>query len=313
LQLPSDQAGAPLRLLPDPVKLTHGDAYALYEKAGAALPATLDDRQVMTWAKLKPAELPMAQVKSVLASVASALAFTEQAARCQTCNWPAGKITAPPRMDLSVYRKLAALLCVKASSEMAANNHAQALNTLQTTLSMARHLGEAPTLIHGLVGVAITAITCRPIATYGEQAGAPSLYRALSDLPAPFIDLEKLIQAEIDNLDQHPQVNALNKSFFKKNLESTHERVRVLGKRQDRDLAILQCIEALRLHAARHRGALPQSLDQIKDLTVPLDPLHDKPFAYSCTQGTALLESPPPEGDGPKTGRQYEIAIAKSQ
>jgi len=311
--LPSNPAGNSLRLLPDPAALTDGDAYALYEKARAALPATLDDRQVMTWARLKPAELPMAQVKSVLASVASALKFTEQAARCRTCNWPDGKSPAPTGMDLSVFRKLAALLCVKATSEMAANHHDQALKTLQTNLSMARHLGDAPTLIHGLVGVAITALTSRPIAAYGEQAGAPSLYWALSELPAPFIDLEKLMQAEIDNLDKHPQVNALNKSAHKKHLESGHERVRVLGKRQERDLAILQCIEALRLHAARHRGALPQRLDQIKDLTVPLDPLHDKAFAYTCTQGTALLEGPPSQGDGPKAGRQYEITIAKTQ
>ena len=50
--------------------------------------------------------------------------------------------------------------------------------------------------------------------------------------------------------------------------------------RMDRRVAALRCVEAVRLYAAAHDGKLPPSLDEIKDVPVPRDPVDDKPFGY---------------------------------
>jgi hypothetical protein len=61
--------------------------------------------------------------------------------------------------------------------------------------------------------------------------------------------------------------------------------------RLERQLDLLQCLEAIRLYAAAHDGAFPPSLDAIVDAPPPLDPSTGKPFAYTVTGGTATLEA----------------------
>jgi hypothetical protein len=58
--------------------------------------------------------------------------------------------------------------------------------------------------------------------------------------------------------------------------------------RLDQQLAILQTVEALRLHAATH-GGLPESLADLP-VPAPLDPATGRPIAYSVTGNRALLE-----------------------
>ncbi len=66
--------------------------------------------------------------------------------------------------------------------------------------------------------------------------------------------------------------------------------------RVDRSIAALRCVEAVRLHAAAHAGALPASLDEIEDAPVPADPFTGQPFGYRLADGRALLTSPPVPG-----------------
>jgi hypothetical protein len=58
--------------------------------------------------------------------------------------------------------------------------------------------------------------------------------------------------------------------------------------RCEQQLAILQTVEALRLHAAI-RGGLPESLAELP-VPAPLDPATGRPIAYSVTGKRALLE-----------------------
>ena len=44
----------------------------------------------------------------------------------------------------------------------------------------------------------------------------------------------------------------------------------------DRHVATFRVIEALRLHAAAHDGRLPESLDEITEVSVPEDPATDR-------------------------------------
>ncbi len=66
--------------------------------------------------------------------------------------------------------------------------------------------------------------------------------------------------------------------------------------RLERSLDALQCVEAIRMHAASHGGKLPESLDAITDAPIPLDPGTGKPFSYKLEGESALLSAPVPPG-----------------
>jgi hypothetical protein len=66
--------------------------------------------------------------------------------------------------------------------------------------------------------------------------------------------------------------------------------------RVGRRLDAIQTIEAIRLFAAAHNGALPSRLDEITEAPVPFDPGTGKPFDYRLEGNTATLSAPPPMG-----------------
>lgn len=83
--------------------------------------------------------------------------------------------------------------------------------------------------------------------------------------------------------------------------------------RIDRRLTALRVVEALRLYAASHGGKLPASLGDIKDVSVPVDPVTGKPFAYAARGDTATLSGPTPEGISAVEGNvlSYEIVLKR--
>ena len=83
-----------------------------------------------------------------------------------------------------------------------------------------------------------------------------------------------------------------------------------LQTRLERDVAMLRCVEALRIYAAGHQGRLPQSLDEVTEVPIPIDPLHGRGFQYRLTGDRAVLESPSPAGHEERRGAvRYEILI----
>ena len=83
--------------------------------------------------------------------------------------------------------------------------------------------------------------------------------------------------------------------------------------RLERHLDALQCIEAIRLHADGHGGALPQSLDALADAPAPLDPATGKPFDYKVEGDSATLSAPLPPGapDHPSYQIRYVLKPAR--
>ena len=71
---------------------------------------------------------------------------------------------------------------------------------------------------------------------------------------------------------------------------------RLASLRLDRQLDALECIEAIRLHAAAQDGKLPATLDAMKDAPVPIDVITGKPFSYTIDGDTAVLFAPEPPG-----------------
>ena len=66
---------------------------------------------------------------------------------------------------------------------------------------------------------------------------------------------------------------------------------------QRRKIQSLRVIEAVRHHLATHDGKLPKTLDEIQDLSIPLDPLTDQPFQWTVDGQTAVLKAPPLPAD----------------
>jgi hypothetical protein len=75
-----------------------------------------------------------------------------------------------------------------------------------------------------------------------------------------------------------------------------------------RKIAALRIVEAVRHHLALHGGTLPDSLDQIQELPLPLDPLTDQPFQWTVDGNTATLKGPPLPSDVAKLGSPTEVA-----
>jgi hypothetical protein len=81
--------------------------------------------------------------------------------------------------------------------------------------------------------------------------------------------------------------------------------------RLDAKIAALRTVEAIRMYAASHNGAMPESLSQITEVPVPVNPITGKPFDYELKGDTASLS-----GVGPLVSLQlgapaYTIKMRK--
>lgn len=79
--------------------------------------------------------------------------------------------------------------------------------------------------------------------------------------------------------------------------------------RLERELAALQTLEAIRMHAAEH-GSLPASLGEIRIVPALLDPLYGRPFTYRKEGDRAVLEVPPRPAAEPRLdARRYILSL----
>lgn len=117
--------------------------------------------------------------------------------------------------DVQKLRAIASALQERFHTEVAQHRIDEALRTAKTMFAMSRHMGEHPTLIGDLVGIAIATITIGPLEEMLAQPKCPNLYWALTNLPTPLINMEKgwegerlLIQSEFRELDDNAPMSA---------------------------------------------------------------------------------------------------------
>jgi hypothetical protein len=296
-------------LLPKAADLTDGDAAVLYNKAVDAMPNNFNQGQVIEWARLPLDQLPQEQVQAVLQRAQASLQFVAEGALCKNCVWPPFQAgTMPPNLDK--YRQLGFLMSLKVRLEIAQKQYDRAVGTMRTGMAMARHVGEAPTIIQGMVGIAMAAVMLRGVDELTQAPGSPNLYAAIEALPRPFIDIEKPIAEELKALDANPRY-ALVRGMMRKQMEEAYVRVRQVNQRTDALIAAHQCVQALRHYAATHDNQLPAQLADITDATLPDDPLSGKPFAYHLEGTKAILDVSAPEGGSPREALRYEMEIAR--
>jgi hypothetical protein len=188
------------RLLPERRDQQPGNAAGLYYRALAMF---VENQELLkeiqseywdTWRSMPLKELPRKEVYEKLRMARHFLAEIEQAGQRRDCDWliegrSEGFGLLLP--ELNSYRRVAGVLAVQARLEIAEGQLDKALKTLQTGYALAHHLGEAPTLIHTLVGAAIASVLNTQLEELIQQPGAPNLYWTLTALPRPFFDPKK--------------------------------------------------------------------------------------------------------------------------
>jgi len=109
---------------------------------------------------------------------------------------------------------------------------------------------------------------------------------------------------------EEKMVNPLLTMFW--SLTPALESARMASVRLDRRLDLLQCIEAIRLHAGTHGGQWPETLDALTDAPAPVDPGTNKPFVYKLEGDSATITAPVPAGNYYSTyGLRYVLKRAR--
>lgn len=274
-------------LLPNAEEHSNADAMPLYEKALQSLSRDFRMKEVDQWIATPPDKLPREQVQSALEKLKPTLELLEQAGKCKRCKWPYwdGDTLAE---SLREYRSLISLLSIQIRFQIARGRHDEAIETARTGFAMAKHLGEGPTILHGIVGIGVAARICRQLEEFVQQPDAPCLRQALHDMPRPFIDVTALAKRE----DPHIKETAFS-----------------MMNRFSRQVDVLECVEAMRLHAAVNNGKFPNRLGDITKVPVPDDPVTGKPFAFSRTGSAAVLEIPPSGKETDGDTMRYELSF----
>jgi hypothetical protein len=275
-------------LLPKAEEQSDANAASLYEKAVQSLPKNLQSDLISKWSRAPLEELPLEQVQSTLQQLEPTVQLLKEAAKRKYCKWPDSEISEYPLTEyMRRYRLIIYILALQARTQIVQGQYDKAIGTLQTSFAMAKHLAEAPALVQCLIGLSTAAFMCRQLEQFVQGAEAPNLYWALHSLPKPLIDLTEKIVLE------SPDIRAT---------------IYLLMNRLDRHVAALQCIEAMRLYAAKN-GEFPNNLSNITDVAIPDDPVIKKPFTYRRTGSKAILEAPAPEGTTAKYAMRYELKL----
>jgi hypothetical protein len=124
----------------------------------------------------------------------------------------------------------------------------------------------------------------------------------------PYPDARRTVQAADERMHQAPEteLNLLSRMMLPATLKALTAQVRL-----DRQLAALQVIEALRAHAATHGGQLPDSLAQVKDVPLPLDPGTGQPFEFRKDGNQVTLISRLPGEALDKAGMRYTLTVRR--
>jgi hypothetical protein len=151
-------------------------------------------------------DFPKDEARAFLRPFQSVFREMEAAAKCDRCEWGTEQRIAAEGIgfllpDAQKMRELAFLLSVRCRLHAAEGKIDLALRDVQTGFVLARHAAQGPTLIHFLIGIAITTTFITELQQVMQTPGCPNLYWSLTALPRPLIDLRKPIEGEIRSME----------------------------------------------------------------------------------------------------------------
>lgn len=207
LNLPARAIEAPAlrhRVLPAIEEITVGNAVVHYATAFAKeswvfTQAKDFDKQLEKWLDGPLKDLAKAEWP-IFSDNFFPLAEVARGARKSHCDWQMqerlkdGIATLLP--DIQGYRTLVRFLRVRARWHLANNRPDKALRDIQTLLAFGRHIGEGPTLIQYLVGVAICQTGFQTMQEYMAHADGANLFWSLAYTPVRFQPFMNALEGE---------------------------------------------------------------------------------------------------------------------
>ena len=175
-----------------------GDGASFYNKAVEALPKDLDMNKVWDCTQVPLSKMSQADAGAIVQQAQATLQLVNQGAQCRSCDWPPFDPNALPT-NLAAYRQLAALVCVKARLEIVKSQYSEALSTLRAGMTAASHIGNAPSIVQSLVGIAMARMMLQQVEDIAQMPNSPNLYAAPKALPSPLIDVNVPIANEQNN------------------------------------------------------------------------------------------------------------------
>src|SRR5262245_48298843 len=157
------------QLVPELAEMNPGNAVPAYLKCFAEQNNFFFSKE-MGEEREKILNNPLSDIKpgSLKGYGGHALRQADYAARLEHCDWnllpqmrEQGYMLLIP--EIQQIRTLASALAVRCRGQIADKDYDGAIYTLKTIFALARHTGEHPTIISGLVGVAIAQIGCRQL------------------------------------------------------------------------------------------------------------------------------------------------------
>lgn len=200
--MPAPVPALKYQLLPELAEMQPGNALPMYLKCFCEQNNFFYNKEVVA-ERERLIACPLADIKkgSLKGYGGSATRNADYAARMEFIDW-----NLLPKIredgfhlllpDLQQMRSLANAMLVRCRGEIVDGDFDGALRSIKTLFSLSRHMGEHPTLIGGLVGMAIANLGCNLLEELIQQPNAPNLYWALATAPAPFVDLRKAMSGE---------------------------------------------------------------------------------------------------------------------
>ncbi|HWG43411.1 MAG TPA: hypothetical protein VN688_11550 [Gemmataceae bacterium] len=190
------------QLLPELREMNPGNPIQAYSKCFAEQYNWWRNKEVVEkrekWQTMPLKDLPLKEIQYYRGNP---LRYADYAARLDTPDWQIllqlkseGPFLLLP--DLQGLRELAGALKVRFRMEVAEGRFDDALATAKTMFGLSRHLGEHPSLIGELVGMAVANLALGPLDEMIQQPGSPNLFWALTNLPQPFISLRNGVQGD---------------------------------------------------------------------------------------------------------------------
>ncbi len=188
------------RLLPEFIDRKPGNAAVFYGKVTAERRYFFSNKEL--WENMRRwRSAPLTDLLTEKAKVPLKPRFLRQAALCRSCDWQLtlheGRYFGMLLPEVQQTREFGRILATQARIYVARGEFAQAIESFQTGLALARHVAAGETLVHGLIGVAISKEVLKQATEFVQQPDAPNLYWAITMLPRPFIDMHDGLEAEM--------------------------------------------------------------------------------------------------------------------
>ena len=204
-------------LKPDRQELKPGNAAGLYYRAILGLPRLLPtggqgdadnspNEQLIDLLDEKPSEMSMDEARHVLTFFHDSIQEATIGARRNRCEWdiPVAEEGFETLLsELQGIRMLTRALALQARVQIRQSNYAEVIETLQTGLTMARHVSRSGTLLSTLVGVACAQLMLTEADGLLQSPDAPNLYWAVLSLGDRFVDKPAGLDSEMRWIEKY--------------------------------------------------------------------------------------------------------------